>query len=286
MIPVRRSQVAKPKPLNGADSAAGRERQDVINFYNDLTNKEIGYKKYKVYKHDDVKKALNALFHFKCAYCESDYGATQPVDIEHYRPKGGFIRDGKLEKPGYYWLAAEWSNLLPSCIDCNRARTQEIAGGDPTLSGKANLFPIANEQQRARHPNEERQEKRLLLDPCRDRPQTHLEFLPEGVVRAKIKSNNKPSQKGFNSIEVYGLLRRGLVQARRDRLLLIDAQIHRVKRVIQHIDQASGNMALVNELEEDLTFEMEQLHRLQEDGQPYAGMARQFIRRFLDSIQQ
>jgi len=31
-------------------------------------------------------------------------------------------------------------------------------------------------------------------------------------------------------------------------------------------------------------FEMEELHRLQESDQPYAGMARQFITRFMESL--
>jgi hypothetical protein len=38
------------------------------------------------YKLGPVKDALNATFGFKCAYCESFFGATQPLDVEHFRP--------------------------------------------------------------------------------------------------------------------------------------------------------------------------------------------------------
>ena len=123
------------------------------------------------YKHDTVKEALEALFHGKCAYCESDYAGTQPVDIEHYRPKGEV--EGVPDHPGYWWLAAEWENLLPSCIDCNRKRRQKTPkAGSSSLatlaedgdfdrqatlnSGKEASFPLASERgarfQRRRQP--------------------------------------------------------------------------------------------------------------------------------------
>ena len=71
---------------------------------------------------------LNDWYYFKCAYCERIY----KLDVEHYRPKGE-VRDennnivqvanyagAMIDHPGYYWLCYEWSNLLPSCITCNR----------------------------------------------------------------------------------------------------------------------------------------------------------------------
>src|SRR5262245_57287852 len=44
-----------------------------------------------VYKDETVKQALAQLFGRKCAYCESVYTATSPVDVEHWRTKGGVI---------------------------------------------------------------------------------------------------------------------------------------------------------------------------------------------------
>ena len=58
---------------------------------------------FKIYKHDQVKKALTDLFHGKCAYCETRYAATQPMDVEHWRPKGQIELDnGENKKPAYY----------------------------------------------------------------------------------------------------------------------------------------------------------------------------------------
>ena len=47
--------------------------------------------------------------------------------MEHYRPKAR-VSTEQGDKPGYYWLAARWENLLPSCTDCNSPRKQVMAG--------------------------------------------------------------------------------------------------------------------------------------------------------------
>ena len=141
-----------PASLNGARSAGGEERQEATDFYADSTNNDESFD-FKAYKKPDVVAALEAMFGQKCCYCESDYGAVAPTDIEHYRPKGAILDpDGKIRKPGYYWLAAEWTNLLPSCIDCNRERGHEYEDGRE-VTGKANKFPLVDETKRAAAPN-------------------------------------------------------------------------------------------------------------------------------------
>lgn len=72
-----------------------------------------------------IRDALNTFYHGKCAYCETDCKA----EIEHYRPKQGVREDAAHS--GYYWLCYEWSNLIPSCHDCN------------TAGGKGTQFPVA-----------------------------------------------------------------------------------------------------------------------------------------------
>lgn len=71
-----------------------------------------------------VRDELNKYYLHKCAYCETDCKA----EIEHYRPKKRVT--GGAPQSGYYWLCYEWSNLLPSCHDCN------------TAGGKGNQFPV------------------------------------------------------------------------------------------------------------------------------------------------
>jgi hypothetical protein len=97
---------------------------------------------YDISKDSDVWSDLKAwllkhIFKGNCAYCQIQlvrfYG-----DAEHHRPKGRvrvFQNDGKLAAvlcdigpaeatdqimhPGYFWLAFDWKNLVPSCEFCN-----------------------------------------------------------------------------------------------------------------------------------------------------------------------
>lgn len=160
---------------------------------------------FRAYKGDDVRHALEKLFHGKCAYCESRYDITAPVDIEHFRPKGAV--EG-IDHPGYWWLAAEWSNLLPSCIDCNRRRRQptptafasltggleaaQEAGFRVVQTGKESAFPIHGNRMLAEPPQGQLEaalvaEQCLLIDPCQTDPEEHLRFYidretPLGIV--------------------------------------------------------------------------------------------------------
>jgi uncharacterized protein (TIGR02646 family) len=108
---------------------------------------------FAVYKDPEIQDQLEAIFGTKCAYCETDFGAVTPKDIEHFRPKSEITvaADQDALVPGYYWLAGEWSNLLVSCPDCNRGRKHEVPGQPKkVLLGKKTQFPLSDEQQRAR----------------------------------------------------------------------------------------------------------------------------------------
>jgi hypothetical protein len=75
-------------------------------------------------KGNEVVEKLAEYYFKKCTYCE-DYAT---IYIEHYRPKGRVI---KTKHGGYYWLCYEWSNLVPTCHECNK-----IGGG------KGDQFPV------------------------------------------------------------------------------------------------------------------------------------------------
>ncbi len=278
MIHVKRKG-SPPRVLSAPDSRGMKERIRAIEFYANPANQGKSFP-FQVYSDPEVKQALNQLFHFKCAYCESYYGATQPVDVEHYRPKGAVMVNGKSLGRGYYWLAADWNNLLPACIDCNRPRTQEIFGQDAQVQGKATEFPILSEKKRASAPDQEKQERRLLLHPCLDHPDKHLVFEvvenDEVVVRPAIWANGKESPMGKESIRVYALQRLGLVWARRDRMKLIKAQVVRVDQLINWLNEEPENERVKNLLD----TEMRELDRLLKDDQPYAAMARQYVKRY------
>jgi uncharacterized protein (TIGR02646 family) len=235
---------------------------------------------YAVYKREEIKQALHELFHGKCAYCESRYGATQPMDVEHWRPKAEVHNaDGTVLRHQYAFLAADWSNLLPSCIDCNREREHEVIYPNNVrqkmVLGKGNRFPVNGT--RATDRPSLATEIVLLLSPYVDTPETHLEFLREGVVRPK-----NASVKAVHSIEVYALNRSGLVNERYERVLLVEKAIHTIRKLAQVLE---GNVepkaaSIVKDL---ISYEMTALRALRAEGQPYALLARQMTDAFFAS---
>jgi hypothetical protein len=243
----------------------GLETASATAFYDVVANRQLPFA-FKAYKLTAVKEALNAAFAFKCAYCESPVQATQPIDVEHFRPKGGIEVDGELAKPGYYWLAATWRNLLPSCTDCNRRRRQRLADGTELQLGKANAFPITDEAKRAKRMGEEKHEGRLLLHPALDKPRSHLRFLPDGIVQGTTR-------KGRESIFVYALLRDGLVRERLRRERQILVQIDIARNLAKGLDEAGSNASL----EAALAAALKQLADFMQPEAPYSEMARQMI---------
>ena len=154
------------------------------------------------------------VFDGKCSYCESRTVATSYGDAEHYRPKSEVsVRgaDGKVQivyvdgqkHPGYFWLAFDWENLIPSCQLCNSGE------------GKQTQFPIRNV-----HVHDvskttaelDAEEEPLLLHPYpragREDPRKSIAFEPLGGVAAQ-------TERGEETIKVCNLQRHGLVEERR-----------------------------------------------------------------------
>lgn len=179
------------------------------------------------------------VFHNKCAYCETRE-VRSPYHAEHFRPKGRVtIKIGnkkqqtcktvdeagnEIKHPGYFWLAYNWFNLLPSCNYCN------------TAQGKKNQFPVKNLHTSVKRLTQNDVKKLrnkiiqsksqndvyylqpedlneiedpLLLHPYLDNPEDHLVFGEFGVVIAR-----EGSEKGKHSIEVYNLDSGDLTKAR------------------------------------------------------------------------
>ena len=273
-------RVPRPKePPSLAEAKTLTERRAALDFYA-AWDGAAKYDGYKAYKNPDIRAALEQAFGGKCAYCETFYAATQPVAIEHYRPKGEVTIDGKRVPPGYYWLASEWTNLLPSCTDCNSPRKQDLPDESRT-AGKANAFPLASETTRATAPGLEKSEKRLLLHPYLDHPEKHLEFvwgtgtIDDGWVRPR-----RGSAKGAATITVCALQRRGLRAARRDRLLDLIAHLESVveaqNNAVRHPDDAD----LLAQLERRLA----EVSRFVADHAPYSAMCRQVVASYHEKL--
>jgi uncharacterized protein (TIGR02646 family) len=200
---------------------------------------------FDVYGREDVKEALNLLFGGKCAYCEFDYSPGMPVDVEHFRPKGGVVDgSGSLRFPGYWWLASTWSNLLPSCIDCNRARWHKV-GDDEHKFGKENLFPLPAGAIPARVPTELAAETPLLINPAEEDPADHLRFeltkTPggrfESVVMPRRSCDGVEDPRGRASMETYGLNRPPLAQSRLKHLRLLQLALDGVEARFELADR-------------------------------------------------
>ena len=229
------------------------------------------------YRQKAVARALSALFHRKCAYCESVIGHVQPVDIEHFRPKAAILIDGELQYPGYYWLASDWDNLLPSCIMCNRPNRHEGAGPADAeeLLGKGNQFPVRDEGRRVRHSSGHLpSEQALLLDPCADRPEDHLEFDDEGSVRPTLVQGLE-SDRGEQTIQVVGLRRPDLVHARQALAIKIRGQLALIDDALMAYQAAEGEAGLKERLWRQTAY----LDVFLSPDEPYLAMARAIIDR-------
>lgn len=108
-------------PANLLDSKWDALRADL------LLTKHLHEVKSSCYR-DTTLEELKTLYKNKCAICERDRGYE--LQIDHYRPKKTRLNltDTKYNQPGYYWLAYEWSNLIPLCSKCN--------------GNKSNKFPL------------------------------------------------------------------------------------------------------------------------------------------------
>ena len=187
----------------------------------------------KVYAHDSVKEQMMKDQHRKCAYCEQhkngDFGC-----VEHYRPKGGF--GSPLQKPGYYWLAYDWQNLLFSCSECN-------------TSYKRNLFPLVNENARDIEHRDISNEEPTIINPATTDPGEHIEF-SEFIIRPKL-IDGQESLQGKTTIGVFRLNdRKDLKERRRNAWEAYNRELIK-KAIFQKLNSADG-IALCDETLEQM----------------------------------
>lgn len=171
-----------------------------------------------VYGDSAIKQALEDAQYGKCCFCEVKVKHVAYGDIEHFRPKGGFRQNesDSLGKPGYYWLAYDWDNLLFSCQICNQRY-------------KKNLFPLENPDQRAlNHQDDISLENPVFIHSVNDNPEDHISFKREIPIPL--------TQRGAVSINNLGLDREKLNENRLEKLqpilLLLDI-IHLLPNSVQ-----------------------------------------------------
>lgn len=178
----------------------------------------------EVYADKTVKEQLLEDQHRKCAYCEQskngDFGC-----VEHFRPKGGYdtYANNSLVKPGYYWLAYEWDNLLFSCSECN-------------TSCKKNHFPLVDENGRDILHRRISNEEPAIINPAEEDPGNFIEF-SEYIVRPKL-IDGKENVKGRTTIDIFKLNERNDLKERRKQKWMEYKDLCLFRKVLikQHID--------------------------------------------------
>ncbi|EHO12579.1 HNH endonuclease family protein [Myroides odoratimimus] len=156
-----------------------------------------------IYAHNDVKKKLIEFQKNKCCFCESEVRSVSHGDVEHYRPKGGWCNNEgtEIQKPGYFMLAYDWTNLMFSCQICNQRY-------------KKNFFPLSNSECRIVIDDnyDFSEELPVLLNPYEDNPEEFIEFI--GEIPRAIDNNVR----GVGTIKYLGLNREDLNTTRRELL--------------------------------------------------------------------
>ena len=252
--------------------------------------------KFKAYKVNPLVDELARMFHAKCAYCESRVLHVTSTDVEHWRPKGKILTDNGYVD-GYWWLAAEWTNLFPACPNCNRPTKHTDAAGK-IVAGKGMRFPL--EMPRAAAPQEGDQEtERVLLlnpsDPDPDRaPERHLEFATEaeidsdgdlaGVIRAAPTPAGGDDPLGASSIDVFALNREALVSERRRVLEDIQLAIFNIRAAYKRLESLPAGSAGEADEVEVIRMNRAKLEGLLSDEAQYLLLARQFAAPFLASL--
>ena len=218
---------------------------------------------------EDVYLLMGAPFYGKCAYCETKIYSGMHGDVEHFRPKGGVtdqagkpIMLGDEEHPGYYWLAYDWTNMLPACQLCNQPSTRRSQG---RLIGKRDYFPVLGDV-RAAAPGEEADELPLLINPAWEDPAPHFELDETGVLGAK-------TERGQACIDVFGLNARDLPNDR--------ASVYQdTQRLVMDLTYEAGKDANSRRTKELL----DQVSRVQDGHEPHTMAARLAIEKTLTPL--
>ena len=148
-------------------------------------------------------------------------------DVEHYRPKGGWVQDerDRLRRPGYYWLAYEWTNLLFACQKCNQ-------------SFKRNRFPLADPAARARSPTDDlAAETPLLIDPASEDPEETLGWDDDEPVPRR--PGTPAAARAEATVRLVGLDREELVIARTEHLRALSwlrTELHAAAGLVRELD--------------------------------------------------
>jgi hypothetical protein len=158
-----------------------------------------------------------------------------------FAPKGR-VSDAQGQHGGYRWLAFNHTNFRYACIFCNSRRVN-VAGG--TAGGKADRFPLLDENQRVYVEGPTDAEQPTLLDPCDPADWRLLGCQHENGRPCATSANDNERQRAEAAIEIYHLHHEPTCTSR-----------HAVAvQLIQDVDEAKQLYnAMSNELASQLAY--------------------------------
>lgn len=219
-----------------------------------------------IYGNKKWKKQLLEDQFNKCCFCESKVAHVDAGDVEHFRPKGGYKQSNSdsLQKPGYYWLAYKWDNLLIACQRCNRRE-------------KLNLFPLLNSDDRACPTNKNISiERPVFINPSIDNPENFIKFnfeQPFGI------DGEERGQRTLDELDLVN--NESLNEIRRSHLDRAKGLIDTINIIFYFLDQPDDDISDVLKISfgsksmgELLTDSFDILLAYLEDSSHYTGMIR------------
>jgi uncharacterized protein (TIGR02646 family) len=287
-------KTAYPCPANLKKKGEQEKQKNIAIIEVDIN----GVLDFRAYKGSSVLPALQKLFHKKCAYCESIFGAVTPADIEHFRPKGKSFPKGVAKSGfiGYYWLAADWENLLLSCPGCNRSNTWETVNGvKPVTLGKHEQFPLEGGEiyRCLRHGDDAamqtEEQYRLLIHPCKENPEKFFEFIDnysgadDGAIKVKAGLSDFDTRKAQESIRVFALHRADLAKDRARHLDRLRSLTTTISYALTNYNTAAI-AAEQKRHEEVIKNTVNQLLDLLKDGNPFIAMSKQVVAKCLGTL--
>lgn len=161
-----------------------------------------------------IKAELNKYYHQKCAFCETrltEHSPNSPnsFTIEHFRPKGNGL---------YYWLAYEWTNLLPACRDCNQHKNDSFQLPNRQEKAKVPIIIGADGQKSLNldrcnaHSQDLLKENADLIHPELEDP---MDFLTFDVKKIGFFVENPTNRRATHTIKTYDLNRIALAIEKR-----------------------------------------------------------------------
>lgn len=159
-------------------------------------------------------------FHGKCAYTEEPIDEKSGTVVFHRPLSDAIGLESDVSPEHYWWLLADWSNWYPAsrAVASIKGTSFPVVGPrlDPPTHRVDPAFDLLGDDR----------DLGLLLDPCRDSPAWHLEFLEDGSVQPRehpspeARRTYQGHSRGDIAIKAFGLNHLILRSGRKASLML------------------------------------------------------------------